>query len=72
LKYGKSKKNELKKSKVHVQQERVIKVMPYGLHSLQNFLETKINKQKRVSEGTQTYESSFSFMDPRASMKMHK
>ena len=51
---------------------RDINVYPYGIHSLENFLETKINKNKRISEGTQTIESSFSLMDPDESIKMHK
>ena len=34
--------------------QRIFEVRPFGIHSLENFLENKIKKASRTSQGTQT------------------
>ena len=37
----------------------VYNLQPFGLQCLENFLDKKMDKQRRTSQGTQTYESAF-------------
>jgi len=46
-----------KKGKSSAPRQIIFEVKPYGIHSLQKFLNEKIENAKRVSEGTQTTET---------------